>query len=360
MMNADNQELMKDTICELQKEAEFEISPAEGVNYNDSNLFSKLSLNEFQISQLNSAIRGFAELNLAGSIASAYYVKFPKGLPHSLTALHQGGFGSMIRDNGKFAGSASFYPLEVQAQILKVFTLMSAVTGQYFLSQINSQMQKMNMKLDEILEFLYGDKNAELISEMTFVTQAYQNFVSIMSHDEHRKAIIVSLQESRKVALKNIEFFISDLDYKSNKKAGNYGEISQIVDKALQSKESLELSEQLYVMSGILECFYAQNLDDDYVSRLKEDVCQYLKKCDRRILTSFSNLKGKVDGYRPLPFENVNKTPELEKVGKIIDSLNLGEESELLESVNKLLQVQSEESVVLISNDGNAYIKKTA
>ena len=355
-MNAETQELMKDTICELQKEAEFEISPAEGVNYyNDSNLFSKLSLNEFQISQLNSAIRGFAELNLAGSIASAYYVKFPKGLPHSLTALHQGGFGSMIRDNGKFAGSASFYPLE-----LKVFTLMSAVTGQYFLSQINNQMQKMNMKLDEILEFLYGDKKAELISEMTFVTHAYQNYVSIMSHDEQRKAIIVSLQESRKVALKDIEFFISDLDNKANQKTGNYWDISQIVDKSLQSKESLELAEQLYVMSGILECFYAQNLDDDYISRLKEDVHQYLKKCDRRILTSFSSLKGKVDGYRPLPFENANKTPDLEKLGKIIDSLNLGEESELQKSVNKLLQAQYEESVVLISNDGNAYIKKTA
>ena len=126
------------------------------------------------------------------------------------------------------------------------------------------------------------------------------------------------------------------------------------------SKESLELAEQRYVMSGILECFYSQNLDDDYIARLKEDVQQYLKKCDRRILTSFSNLKGKVDGYRPLPFENVNKTPDMEKLGKIIDSLNLGEESELQKSVNKLLQAQSEESVVLIRNDGNAYNKKTA
>lgn len=358
-MDSEDQALMKDIICELQKNAEFEIRPADDVNYNDSNLFSKLSLNQFQMSQLNSAIRGFAEMDLASSLASAYYVKFPQGLPHTLTALHQGGFGSMIRENNKFVGSASFYPMEVQALLLKAFTLMSAVTGQYFLSQINNQMQKMNMKLDEILEFLYGDKKAELISEMTFVTHAYQNYVSIMSHDEQRKAIIVSLQESRKVALKDIEFFISDLDNKANQKTSNYWDISQIVDKSLQSKDSLELAEQLYVMSGILECFYAQNLDDDYISRLKEDVHQYLKKCDRRILTSFSNLKGKVDGYRPLPFENVNKTPDLEKLGKIIDSLNLGEESDLQKSVNKLLQAQSEESVILIKNDGNAYIKKS-
>ena len=48
----------------------------------------------------------------------------------------------------------------------------------------------MNQSIDEILEFLYGDKRAELISEVGFVKAAYQNYSSIMQHEQQRFAII--------------------------------------------------------------------------------------------------------------------------------------------------------------------------
>ena len=99
----------------------------------------------------------------------------------------------MIRENGKFVGTASFYSLSSQAMILGAFTAMSVASGQYFLKKINSEMRMMKMRLDEILEFLYGDKKAELISEMSFIRYAYQNYSSIMAHDLQRIATIGSL-----------------------------------------------------------------------------------------------------------------------------------------------------------------------
>lgn len=101
-----------------------------------------------------------------------------------------------------------FYSMSTQAAIMGMFTAMSVASGQYFLSQINNEMRMMNMKLDEILEFLYGDKKAELMAEMSFIKYAYENYSSIMSHDQQRIATIVSLQEAKKVAMKDIEFIL--------------------------------------------------------------------------------------------------------------------------------------------------------
>ena len=70
----------------------------------------------------------------------------------------------------------------------------------------------MRMNLDKILEFLYGDKKAELMAEISFVKYAYQNYNSIMSHESQRTATIASIQEAKKVAMKDIEFYMNDLD----------------------------------------------------------------------------------------------------------------------------------------------------
>lgn len=49
-------------------------------------------------------------------------------------------------------------------------------------------MTVINQKLDEILEFLHGDKKAELISAIRFTREAYENFSSIMEHGGQRNA----------------------------------------------------------------------------------------------------------------------------------------------------------------------------
>lgn len=128
------------------------------INFEDSNRFKKLELSSAQKMHISAFTQSVLPAVAIGTIANAYAVKFPEGLPHTLTALNQGGVGTMIRENGKFVGSASLYSMSTQAVVMGTFNAMSIASGQYFLSQINDEMRMMNMKLDEILEFLYGDK----------------------------------------------------------------------------------------------------------------------------------------------------------------------------------------------------------
>ena len=180
----------------------------------------------------------------------------------------------------------------------------------------------MRMNLDKILEFLYGDKKAELMAEISFVKYAYQNYNSIMSHEAQRTATIASIQKAKKVAMKDIEFYMNDLD--SAAKTKDNSELISTVNKAFQIKESLELSMQLYVFSNLLELYYSQNADSSYIKYVEADVSSYIDKCEKRMLSSFSVLDAFVRDYKGNLLKKID-TSEIEKeVGGLLDRLNNG------------------------------------
>lgn len=202
-------------------------------------------------------------------------------------------------------------------------------------------------------------KKAELMAEMSFVKYAYQNYKSMMSHEVQRVVTISSLQEARKVAMKDIDFYISDLDTKVSKKTKDFEELTERTQKAFQMKESLELSQQLYIMSSMMEVYYAQNMDEEYLSSLERDILSYIEKCDKRLLGSFSTLKGHIGGYKAKPMEKLNKPALEEQVGKLITSLNSGEESEMKKVVRSVLHATSKPAEYYLTASGDVYVKES-
>ncbi len=339
----------------------FEIIPCESnVDFEDSNRFTKLALGSEQKAQISMFIHDIPAVIASSAMSQAYIAKFPEGLPHTLTALKQGGYGSMIRADGKFVGSASFYPMSSQAAILRAFTAMSVASGQYFLAQINSEMHMMRMKLDEILGFLYGDKKAELISEMSFIRYAYQNYSSIMTHDHQRIATIGSLQSAKKVAIQDIEFYISDLESTVSHKDKDYAGLRSTIDKSFQLKGSLDLAQQLYVMSSMMEVYFAQNQEAEYLRATEQDILSYIDKCDKRVLGNFSILKGRISNYRAKPLEKANKSSlesDENRIDSVIDALHDGEENTMRKAVRTLLSAVDSQAEYYLSSEGNIYIK---
>lgn len=136
------------------------------------------------------------------------------------------------------------------------------------------------------------------MAEISFVKYAHSNFDTIMMHEDQRVATIGSLQEAKKVAMKDIEFYMNDLDATADKKATNYSEMCLMIDKALHIKDSIEMSRQLYVVSGLLELYYSQNYEKHYIGYVESDMISYVNKCDSRILSGLSSLRGKLTDYR--------------------------------------------------------------
>ena len=347
-----------EAIAEMAKSSGFSIMPCEtAFDFEDRSRFSKLEFGSTQQIELSALMHHVPSIAAAGAMAQAYVVKFPAGLPHTLTALKQGGWGTMIRENGRFVGTASLYNMTAQGIVLGAFTAMSIASSQYFLAKINQNMQMMRLKLDEILEFLYGEKKSELMAEMSFVRYAYQNFQSIMTHEYQRMATIGSLQEAKKVAIKDIEFYVYDLERTVSARTKDYADLQERTGKAFQIKESLELSQQLYVMSSMMEAYYAQNLDPEYLKALEGDMLIYIDKCDKRLLASFSTLRGHIGGYKAKPMEKVDKTVQDQQIGQLIDRLNDGEESDMRKTVRSVLHAASKPAEFYLTNQG-VYVKQ--
>ena len=324
---------------------------------NDKTKYRQLKLDTYQRSQVASLLQHIPQALAANSLSQAYIVKFPKGLPHVLTALKQGGYSTALKGpDGHFVGTASLYPISAQAAALGAFSAMSAVTGQYFLSEINSELKLVNTKIDQIINFLYGEKKAELLAEINFVKYVHENFASIMAHSEQRLSTITNLQAAKKVAMKDIEFYLADLERIANKEVKDYSELCSDSSEALSIKESLEMSRQLFVVSGMLELYCAQNYDKAYLCYVEEDVIGYINKSDSRIAKCLGTITGKMKGYRAKPFENISSRDEyIGIVERHLEPYQNGKDSELRTALHKSLAVLNREEKYYLDASGNAY-----
>lgn len=342
----------------MSQTAGFEIVPCEMVyDFEDKTRFHKLQLTSGQKMQMSGLMQQIPGVVSATTISKAYIAKFPEGLPHTLTALKQGGFGSMVRVDGKFAGSASFYELTTQAAVLNAFTAMSAVTGQYFLAEINSRMDMMGQKLDKILEFLYSDKKAELMAELSFTKYAHQNYASIVGHEQQRLATIVSLQDAQKVAMKDIEFYMDDLDGKVNDPAKKYAGLEDLAKDAFRTRNCLELSMQLYVTASLLEVYYAENFDQMYLENVEETVGFYINRCEKRMIGAFNRLSSKIDAYKAGPLEKIDKAPVMAMIAEFLDQRDTGAEPPMRTALREVLGSANQKAEYYLTADGDIYAK---
>lgn len=325
----------------LQNACGFEITCCEeNLFLENRERYTKLDLAPAQKIQISGLLQQLPQAAAAGAMTQMYVARFPEGLPHTLTALRQGGVGSMIQGaDGRIVGHASFCSVSAPAALLGAFTALSAVTGQYFLSKINSELRQIGKKADAILEFLYEDKKAELLSESGFVQYAYQNYSSIMKYTEQRISTIVSLQQAKKVAVKDVEFYLNDFEKKLDAVKDQKG-LSSNAAELLNAKDRLELSLRLYVMSGILEAYYAQNFEPDCVEFLNNTVQNYMTKSKIRLLKAFSRLEGHIDGKKGRLW---NPAIKADSTLNTPDVRNLLAFSEMLENDAELWPVSQKE-----------------
>lgn len=352
-------------ISNTNNDRDFSIEPFNG-NTESLKPYKVQTTSDMQI-YLSSIASHIPSLIAADKLSSTglYMLRFPKGINGVLVELKRGGYTTTLRDpvTGKFVGSASLHEagFSSQAALLNAFTAMSIVTSQYFLSHINSKLTLINQKLDKILEFLYGNKKAELIAEINFARYAYQNFAFIMQHDEQRIATITSLQEARKVAMKDIEFYMFDMDTTVNSDARNAGILDGINRKFFQIYDSIDMSMQLYALSMLLEIYYSQNTDAEYISYLENEFVAYIEKCDKHALADLSILGRRVNDFGDInPFApKLNKAALSEQIDKQIENMHDGTVAKF-EDVRNAMQNITKPAEYVLNGNGDLFHLKDA
>lgn len=323
----------------------------------DTENFIRLDLDAKQRSKMTVAFSQLPTLAASETMSNAYIVRFPEGISGTLMQYKNGGYGTPIIGEKGIIGHASLEHLNFDAAALQAFSIMSIATGQYFLTQINSELDLINQKIDQIMGFLYGDKKAELIAEISFTKYAFQNFTSIMEHENQKIATIGSLQAAKKVAMKDIEFYMSDLATQAVAKAAKYQDFQELSETVFQIRQSLELAMELYVSSTIMESYYSENTDRSYLEAVKRDMIYYINKCNGRILSVFSKLNGRNSDYKAKLFEKVDTSVLDAQFEEIIHGLSSGENSKLHKLIEASTNINQRSQEYYLTKDGRVYLK---
>lgn len=342
---------MNDNKQFLQEALNFHVNPVSTVpDFSDTSRFKKMNVDKSQVSMLTQSI---VPASATGVLANAYYCKFPEGMPHTLMKYKTGGVGSPIMGDSGTVGHASFHKLTAASAVLGVFTIMSAITGQYFLAQINSKLDKINQNVNDILAFLYGNKKAELVSEISFVQYAQNCYSSIMQHEQQQIATISGIQNAKKVAMKDIDFYLYDLDAAVKDADGKRTELSK-KQKVDQIVNSLELSLQLYITCCILEPYYSENFDKEYLDYIIEDTSEYVSKYRDKIRTCLSMMHGRIFEQSAGKKQSYDLRSRQAEIEKMLDALPSGESS-IRQQLHEALYAPLQETNIYLTADGEAY-----
>ena len=169
--------------------------------------------------------------------------------------------------------------------------------------------------------------------------------------------MIQSIQEGRKTAIKDIEFYLADLHSTVNAK--DKSDVETLAYKAFQIRECLELSIQLYVTCNVLEVFYSQNFDSSYLKYVESDVGNYISKCEKQMLGDFNFLRAIIEGAKqPKIGRKFDQEALLKSVNLTIDRLSAAGEPEMKKALHKALYSSESASEYYITLDGNVFLKR--
>ena len=271
--------------------------------------------------------------------------------------------GTLLNESGKIAAQTRLMPLNPYLLIRAGFSLL-ALISQIFLWSVHQKLNVINQKIDEILEFLYGDKKAELLAAISFTRYAYENFSSIMEHDGQRNATIQSLQSARMTAMQDVEFYLSDLHFtvsvdKSKEFPSKTREMQRIVEKALKSSECLDLSIQLCMTTNLLEIYYSQNYDPKYLRYVENDVGNYISRFEKQMIGDFNSLKTSLDTQwrKRRDKEKEEVVALIQRVDEKLTPLMNDKGDKLKSKLAKALHSLQKETECCISADGTTYLK---
>lgn len=277
-----------------------------------------------------------------------YTIALPAGLSYTVATLTQ------IPSTG------------ISNVVFGAFAVMSFLSGQFFLFQINRELEKINKNLYKIINFLDNAKESELKAYFKVTQNAYKNYAYIMSNEPQRNATIGSLQRARVVAIGNINFYLNDL---VSIPGGKQQEIEDACKQAFVRKECLYLSFQIYAMSWILEVYYAQNFEPKYIENVKEDIINNIYGHRDAIRDTFKALSQRLEDAKNQQFTGRTReerskihTAFKKQVADIICSLDLQKGdwlSSLADSVSSSSGAVSRKRNYYLSN-GEVYTEKLA
>lgn len=177
--------------------------------------------------------------------------------------------------NNKIKDVARLQELAMGPQIVNgVFSAMSMIAGQYFMTQINNNLSQIEEGIALVQQYLENDKRSKLQSAEEFLKMTQKSLQFILENEGQKQSTITSIQKIRMDSLASINFYkiqINDLRDISEK-TDKAEEIIKNVQKICFMISEYWYSLYLYCFAVYLEPVVGQNFNSEYIEILIEDM----------------------------------------------------------------------------------------
>lgn len=203
---------------------------------------------------------------------------------------HNGVFhGTLVSKgtNNRIRGQADLLELSMAPQVVNgIFSVMSMVTGQYFMTQINNHLSQIEERVASIQEFLENDKKSKLQSEEEFLKATQKSLLFILENEYQKQSTIASIQKIRIDSLAGVNFYRMQIEssLSVSDKKDKKDKIEDVIKNVYNTCHWIYeywYSLYLYCFAVYLEPIVAENYNSEYLNMLKDDIfekCECYKK----------------------------------------------------------------------------------
>lgn len=231
---------------------------------------------EISIGQANNIMSIIPNLLASTTLANSYKVILPPGSAGDLMKYKDGLLGTPIVDptTGKIIGHAGLQSLQPQAIALGVFTVVSFVTGQYFMAEINQKLTSMKDAIHKLQATLMNLEKAEVFSSMYFLDYADQNINEILENREHQVATLTNVQSHTIKLLQATLFYEMQIKtYINNlKNAKTDSDFNDNYSGIIEMISLWRLSTYGFYYGKILEIRLSGNRNQMYLNKTKTEM----------------------------------------------------------------------------------------
>lgn len=304
------------------------------------------------LSHVNSLIPGLIQTgisigNLANSTRDVYRVVLPAGAKLANSKSMKGALRAIYHGSNGIKGQANLVKDTTQKgigvaanSVSSVMNITSMVVGQYYMSQINNELDKINNNLSEIKNFQDNEYKSRVISLVSHVKNIADFKVEILEDNDLRLLKINKLERLGEECTKLLVQANLTIEGYSKKSDLKYKEYEKIVGESQNWFMYQNLL--LYTLSKISDLSYTLNLGKASREQCSDILSNYTKKASdtQELLNNWHD--GMVKKFDINFDKNLRKRVKFNKVIRHIPIINKKYKyCSIDENITKMIKTQS-------------------
>lgn len=213
----------------------------------------------------------------------AYRVITKEGMHLAKSKATEGAVRGTLLSNetNQVAGQAEWIKLNAPQDVsaasqyaLGFFNVASMVTGQYFMSEINAAMDRIEDSIRSIAEFVEAENMSQIVADEQLLRHVYDNMDCIKSNDRECQATIMEIKSIRRKALANMRLYEKEVQtYRSDVTVeGKAKDILRNAQQVLKYFPVYLCSLDIYSNASFLEVVLSDMTDPAYLDNLVEEI----------------------------------------------------------------------------------------